>query len=102
MELTIALPDLRRLWLKTYAGSLRKLFLGDAPKRSTTMLALIHDSPETRWAAERLIQRLCDIGEQLAVFSDSDQWRGSPNVRFRALRVDGRDLTAMEIREQAA
>ena len=74
--------------------------MGDAPKRSTMMLALIHDSPETRPAAERLIQRLCDIGEQLAVFSDSDQWRGSPNVRFRPLRVDGRDLTLEEIREQ--
>ncbi len=102
MELTVTRPDLRRLWLKTYAGSLRKLFFGAAPKRSTMMLALIHDSPDTRWAAERLIQRLCDIGEQLAVFSDSEQWRGSPNVRFRPLRVDGRDLTAMEIREQAA
>ncbi len=102
MELTLARPDLRRLWLKTYAGSLRKLFLGAAPKRSPTMLALIHDSPATRRTAERLIQRLCDIGERLAVFSDSDQWSGSPNVRFRPLRAEGRDLTAEEIRTQAA
>ena len=98
MELTLARPDLRRLWLKTYAGSLRKLFFGDAPKRSAMMLALIHDSPATRPAAERLIQRLRDVGEQLAVFSDSDQWRDSPNVRFRPLREDGRDLTPEEIR----
>ncbi len=27
LELTLARPDLRRLWLKTYAGSLRKDFL---------------------------------------------------------------------------
>ena len=33
MELTFSRPDLRRLWLKTYAGSLRKLFFGAAPKR---------------------------------------------------------------------
>ena len=58
MELTLARPDLRRLWLKTYAGSLRKFFLGDAPKRSAMMLALIHDSPATRPVAERLIRRL--------------------------------------------
>src|SRR6476661_2386898 len=71
LELTLARPDLRRLWLKTYAGSLRKIFLGDAPKRSVMMLALIHDSPATRPVAERLIRRLSEVGEQLAVFSDS-------------------------------
>ena len=102
MELTFARPELRRLWLKTYAGSLRKLFLGDTPKRSMMMLALIHDSPATRQTAQRLIQRLSDVGEQLAVFSDSDQRMDSPNVRFRPLREDGRDLTLEEIREQCA
>jgi predicted acylesterase/phospholipase RssA/CRP-like cAMP-binding protein len=102
MELTFARPDLRRLWLKTYAGSLRKLFFGAAPKRSPMMLALVHDSPATRRAAERLIRRLSDIGERLAVFSDSDQWRGSPEVRYRPLRVEGRDLGVEEIRAQVA
>ena len=102
LELTLARPDLRRLWLKTYAGSLRKLFFGAAPRRSAMMLALIHDSPATRPAAERLIQRLCDVGEQLAVFSDSDRRPVSPDVRFRPLREDGRDLTSEEIREQVA
>ncbi len=102
IELTFARPDLRRLWLKTYAGSMRKFFLGAAPKRSATMLALIHDSPATRQTAERLIRRLSDVGEQLAVLSDSDQRLDSPNVRFRSLREDGRDLTSEEIREQVA
>src|SRR4051794_8377374 len=83
MELTNARPALRRLWLKTYAGSLRKLFLGDAPKRSGMMLALIHDSPATRPAAERLIERLGEIGERLAIFSDSDRRWDAPNIRSR-------------------
>jgi NTE family protein len=102
LELMFTRPDLRRQWLKTYAGSLRKIFLGDAPKRSTMMLALIHGSPATRPTAERLIKRLSDVGEQLAVLSDADQRLDSPNVRFRPLREDGRDLTAEEIREQIA
>ncbi len=102
LELTFARPDLRRLWLKTYAGSLRKFFFGAAPKRTAMMLALIHDSPATRPTAERLIERLCEVGEQLAVFSDSDRRPDSPNVRFRTLREDGRDLTLEEIREQVA
>ena len=63
MELTLRHPDLRRLWLTTYAGSLRKHFFGAAPKRAPMMLALIHDSPATRPAAERLIDRLREVGE---------------------------------------
>ena len=102
LELMFARPDLRRLWLKTYAGSLRKIFLGDAPKRSTMMLALIHDSPATRPTAERLIKRLSDVGELLGVLSDSDVRLDSPNVRFRPLREDGRVLTPEEVREQGA
>jgi predicted acylesterase/phospholipase RssA/CRP-like cAMP-binding protein len=102
MELMLARPDLRRLWLKTYAEGLRKIFLGDAPKRSATMMALIHDSAITRSTAERLIKRLCEVGEQVAVLTDSDRRLDSPNVRFRLLREDGRDLTPEEIREQVA
>ena len=102
MELTITLPDLRRLWLKTYARSLRKLFLGAAPKRAVMMLALVHESPATHPAAERLIERLREVGETLAVFSDSDRWRGSPDVQFRSLHEHGRDLEPEEIRQQVA
>jgi NTE family protein len=102
MELTFAWPDLRRLWLKTYAGSLRKLFFGAAPKRAPMMLALIHNSPTTRQLAERLLERLSDIGERLAVFSDAEQPHGASSVRFRQLRTNGQDLTTEQIREQVA
>jgi predicted acylesterase/phospholipase RssA/CRP-like cAMP-binding protein len=102
MELTLLHADLRRRWLKTYARSLRKLFFGAAPKRAPMMLALIHDSLATRRAAERLIGRLREVGEQLAVFSDTHEWRELPGVRFRSLREDGRELEAEEIRRQAS
>src|SRR5262245_6441708 len=102
MELTLANSDLRRRWLTTYAGSLRKLFFGSATKRAPMLLALVHDSPATRRAAERLIARLREVGEELAVLSDVDAWRDLPGVRFRSLRVDGRDLEAEEIRRQGA
>jgi NTE family protein len=102
IELTFTQPELRRLWLKTYAGSMRKHFFSAAPKRAPMMLALIHDSPATRRVAEQLMNRLRDIGEHLAVFSDSVEFRESPNVRFRPLRANGEDLTAEEIRQQVA
>jgi predicted acylesterase/phospholipase RssA/CRP-like cAMP-binding protein len=101
MELTLRYADLRRLWLRTYAGSLRKHFFGAAPRRAPMMLALVHESPATRRAAERLVDRLREVGENLAVFSDSDQWRGLPGVRHRHLHVDGRMLESDVIRRQA-
>jgi predicted acylesterase/phospholipase RssA/CRP-like cAMP-binding protein len=102
MELSFAHPELRRLWLKKYAGNLRKLYFGTAAKQAPLMLALVHDSPGTRRAAERLIDRLREVGEQVTVFSDADDWRSSPDVRFRPLRENGRELEPEEIRRQVS
>jgi predicted acylesterase/phospholipase RssA/CRP-like cAMP-binding protein len=102
LELTTRYPELRRLWLTTFAGNLRKHFFGTAQRRAPMMLALIHESPATRRTAERLIHRLREVGEVLAVFSDSDEWRELPGVRFRNLHADGRMLATEEIRRQAA
>jgi len=102
MELTLRHPDLRRLWLKTYAGLLKRHFLGTTARRAPMIVALFHDSPPTRRAAERLLDRLREVGENLAVFSDSDSWKGRVGVRFRALRVDGRILEPEEIRQQVS
>lgn len=102
MDLTFRYPELRRLWLTTFAGSLRKHFFGAAPRRAPMMLALIHESPATRRSAERLIDRLRAVGEKLAVFSDRDEWRGLPDVRYQPLLVDGRELGPEEVRRQAA
>jgi NTE family protein len=102
VELTFARPDLRRVWLKTYAGSQRKLFFGTAAKRAPLMLALIHDSPATRRAAEPLMARLREVGEKLAVFSDADDCRKLPGVQCRALRTNGHDLALEEVRRQVA
>jgi predicted acylesterase/phospholipase RssA/CRP-like cAMP-binding protein len=100
MELTITLPDLRRLWLKSYARSLRKEFLGAAPRQAPMLLLLVHESPATRRVAERLVDRLREVGEKLAVFSDSDGWRGSPELRFRSLLQDGVELEPEQVRQQ--
>ncbi len=102
LDLTFTKPDLRRTWLKTYAGSLRKFFFGASPKRSAALLAIVHETPVTRPAAVQLIQRLSEIGENVAVLSDAEQRTVPMNLRYRSLREDGKDLTSEEIREQVA
>lgn len=102
MELTVRFPDLRRLWLTSFAGSLRQHFFGAIQNRGPMVLALIHESPAARGIAGRLADRLCGLGESLVVFSDSDDWRARAGVRSLPLRVDGRDIEVDAIRRQAA
>jgi predicted acylesterase/phospholipase RssA/CRP-like cAMP-binding protein len=100
MELTLARADLRRQWLRSYAAGLRTQFFGPAPRRAPMVLALAHESPSTRRVTERLLDRLREMGEALAVFSDSEEWRGLPGVRSRPLYADGRMLEPDEVRRQ--
>ncbi|QDU18772.1 patatin-like phospholipase family protein [Urbifossiella limnaea] len=100
MELTLRHPDLRQLWLKTYAGTLRNQLFGSTRSKAPMMLGLVHDSPATAAAARRLVDRLRGIGETLGVFSDSDEWRGVAGIRFRSMVEDGRMLEPEEIRRQ--
>jgi predicted acylesterase/phospholipase RssA len=63
---------------------------------------VVHESPATRRVTEKLIGRLREVGEKLAVFSDSDQWRTLPEVQFRSFQDNGRELSNEEIRQQVA
>ncbi len=102
IELTSRHPALRQLWLTTFAGSLKKHFFGSTQKRAPMVLALVHLSATTRPVVDRLLERLVEVGESLAVFGDSEDSRNRPNIRFRPLREAGRDLEPDEIRQQAA
>lgn len=101
MDLTLRHADLRRLWLRTYAGTLKRHFFGATPRQGAAMLALIHETPATRPMAGRLLGRLLEVGEKLAVFGDEDGWSGPPGVQFRSLYVQGTMLTPEEVRRQA-
>src|SRR5262249_52564929 len=95
-------PELRRIWLTTFAGSLRKHFFGAPTRRAPMLLALIHHSPTTQVVAQKLVARLTELGEKLAILGDRDEWRKLPDVQFRHLHVDGRMLDVDEIRRQVS
>jgi predicted acylesterase/phospholipase RssA/CRP-like cAMP-binding protein len=102
IELTQRFPELRRIWLTTFAGSLHKHFFGAPTRRAPMLLALIHHSPTTQVAAQKLVARLTELGEKLAILGDRDEWRKLPNIQFRHLHVDGRMLDVDEIRRQVS
>ena len=100
MELSFKHPDLRSLWVRSYAKGMRKVYFGAAPKRATMVLGLFHETPASRLMAERLISRLQEVGENIGVFSDSERWRALAGLRFYSLDHDGRPLDAEAIRRQ--
>ena len=103
MELTLKHQDLRAALAANVCTRPAKAVLRLDPEPRPAMLALIHESPASRPMAERLLGRLRAIGEKNAVFSDSEQWRGLPDVRFRSLVANGqRSVAPEEIRQQAA
>src|SRR5262249_60610814 len=48
MELTFKHPDLRRMWVQSYAKGMRKVYFGAAPKRTAMVLGLFHETPASR------------------------------------------------------
>ncbi|WP_439622626.1 patatin-like phospholipase family protein [Gemmata sp.] len=102
MDLTARHADLRRLWLRTYAGALRKHFFGVAGARGPTMLALVHETPATRPLARKLVERLSGLGEALGVFSDAPGWQPAAGVGVCSLTADGGAADADAVRRQVA
>lgn len=102
MELTLRYPALRRLWLKTHAGTVRKQAFGTVAARAPMVLAVVHEDPATRPHAVRLFDRLRGLGEALAVLGDGRETAGLPGVRYRSLVEDGRPLDDDTVRRQVA
>lgn len=102
MELMFQHAALRRQWLQTYAGSVRQHFFEASSGQTSSMLAVLHESPATRNLAQKLIQRLQKLGEEICVLSDVDTWRSVPAIRFRSLSDGDRRLDVAEIRRQIA
>jgi predicted acylesterase/phospholipase RssA/CRP-like cAMP-binding protein len=100
MELTLKHDDMRRHWLRTYARGLSRHFFEAGGDRATNLLAILHESPATRGLAHELVRRLCGLGEEVGVLSDTDTWRSVPGVKFRSLSDGDRTLDVTEIRQQ--
>ncbi len=100
MELMLQYPELRRPWLQSYARNLRRRLLDPVAGQAPKFVAMLHQSPATRSLAQKIIERLQQVGESVCVLSDADSWRSMPDLRFRSL-VDGNRLMEVgEIRRQ--
>lgn len=102
LELSLQYPELRRLWLQTYAGSLRRHLFGASVEKGPAVLGLIHETPASRHWAVKVMQRLASIGESIAIFSDVEDWRAHGDFRFRPLVENGQPVSDEIVRRQVA
>jgi NTE family protein len=102
MELMFQHAALRRQWLRTYAGSMRRHFFEATSARAPSLLATLHETPAPWNLAQKLVQRLRGLGEEICVLSDRDHWRSMPQIPFRSLSDGDRFLDVTEIRRQIA
>jgi predicted acylesterase/phospholipase RssA/CRP-like cAMP-binding protein len=102
MELMFQHPALRRQWLQTFASGMRQHFFETAPEKGGSILAMLHESAATRHLAQKLVQRLRAMGEEICVLSDEDTWRAMPDLQFRSLTDGDRSLDQPGIRRQIA
>jgi predicted acylesterase/phospholipase RssA len=79
---------------------MRRHFFGTNPIRAPSILALFHQSPETRSLALKLMERLRGLGEDIAALGDTDSRVSESGLRFRSLSEGGRPLELGEIRQQ--
>lgn len=91
MTLTTQYPQLRRLWLTTFAENFRMHFLGFGKRQKPSLLGIVHLGPDTRGIAGRLVRRLCELNETLVVFSDSDRWQEQRGIRWCSVYGTRRD-----------
>lgn len=102
LELTARHPALRKHWAQRLAAAVRASVLGDAPRRESSVIALVHDSPATRRLTPLVVQRLRDLGEDLAVLSDRPNSPAPEEVPFRCVVEQDRWLDEAELHQQIA
>jgi predicted acylesterase/phospholipase RssA/CRP-like cAMP-binding protein len=97
MQLTLHYADLRKQWSRASARSMRKQYLGDQPACAPTILALVHESAETRGTAKQLILRLHALGERIGILGDDEDWKRLDGIEFQPLSCNGVQIEPPEL-----
>lgn len=100
LRLTAAHEDFRQNFSKMIAESVLNLVMKDRRQLKPKIVSIIHQSPETRPIARRVVERLTALGEQCHVLSDQEDWTPIESVPHLCLRRNGADVPMAEIQKQ--
>ncbi len=86
--------------IRVIASGVRDVLLPAQQPKKASLVALFHQSEESRSLTRRLVRRLQELGETPCVMSDRSDWDSIAGISYRALIDDGDVLSREEIRRQ--
>ena len=100
MKLTFKYPQLRENLVRQTAQNIKKVVFGDKQRRQPTLIAVYHESPDSRRLTQKLIRRLQELGESPCLFTDRPETLETEGIRWRSLIENGQAVPYEEIRLQ--
>ena len=101
LQLTLKHPKFRENMARMVAQDAKKLVFGHKERKKPYLVALFHESPDSRELTRRLLERLTELGENPCILSDSDEIVSLTEVRTRSLVENGETISVAEMRKQA-
>lgn len=100
LELTRKYGVFRRNMTQILADSLKQTLLSNRRPNPKKLVALFHQSNETRNLSRALLTRLSELGESVCVLSDLPNWKPIDGVEHRCCYQSGMVVPEEEIRDQ--
>jgi len=85
---------------QSISNMVRQVLLRNRQLKKPSLVAIFHESQQSRSLTRRLIQRLLELGESVCLMSDREDWEPIESVSYRSLIEDGNLLTREDIRRQ--
>ncbi|MEE2781421.1 MAG: cyclic nucleotide-binding and patatin-like phospholipase domain-containing protein [Planctomycetota bacterium] len=96
LELTKKYDQFLLNWLRILATSIKANLFQDRPPVRARMIALFHQSPDTRQLTTQLLKRLGSLGESPCLLTDDRDRRPVEDVRMRVAPSEGEDQLGPE------
>ncbi len=96
LELTKKYDQFLLNWLRILATSIKANLFQDRPPVRARMIALFHQSPDTRQLTTQLLKRLGSLGESPCLLTDDRDRRPVEEVRMRVAPSEGEDQLGPE------
>lgn len=100
LELTRKFSVFRSNMTHILAESLKQTLVFDRQPRPARLVAVFHQTPDTRELSHRLVDRLSQLDKSVSVFSDLADWKPISGVEHRCAYQQDALLPENEVRQQ--
>jgi predicted acylesterase/phospholipase RssA/CRP-like cAMP-binding protein len=102
LQLTAKHPDFQLAMFRLAATIFKRYVTVDRSRPKPSVVGIVHYSAASRGLTGRLVRRLRELGESPCIAGDDDQWRPGPDIPFRLLDADQREVRQEILKDWAA